>query len=209
MNLILVAPLKTSNKIFHLLDCQHARRISDSNKIFFLGRDQARALGYRQCECCSRLKKYYEKDKEQIDKFLIQHGMTMYIEDDSMFIENREYAWKITTRNKDHGLILYHANAESYNKLQKKNGHLIHNYHVQKYKGPKDIISYLKYIDEHDTWKRQHLDAYKELPTRTKNEKKNYRKAKASSKKKKVKNVLNILDKIKVEENTDKKGKLN
>ena len=198
--MILVAPLSTEKRVFHLQECQYAKRIADDNKIFFIDKDEARAFGYRHCNCCSKLIQYYNQDKEVIDRIIISNSLKMYIEDDSMFIDNGPYSWKITTRNKDNGLILYHANTESYHKLEKKNGHLIHTYHLQKYKGARDIISYLNYIIDHDKWRLNNLDSYKDLNTTTKKQKQKYKQEKNISKKKKVKNVLNILDQIKVEE---------
>lgn len=203
--MILVASLfsKSDKKIFHIPDCQYAKKINDNNKIFFTSKEDARALGYSQCPHCSKLIQYYNQDKNIIDKIILSKNLKMYIEDDSMYIDNGPYSWKITTRNKDNGLILYHANSESYHKLKKKNGHLIHTYHVQKYKGNRDIISYLTYIIEHDNWKSEQLNYYKKLDTSSKKQKKEYKKEKRISKKHKIKNVLNMLDQLKVEKEKD------
>ena len=68
--MLLVAPLSSETRIFHLPDCPYAKRITDDNKIFFIDKDEARAFGYRHCSCCSKLIQYYNQDKKKIDDLL-------------------------------------------------------------------------------------------------------------------------------------------
>ena len=64
-------------------------------------------------------------------------------------------------------LMLYHANTENYGELPIKNGHLVHHYHIQKYRGKSDILSMLKYIVSHDKYKVKVLNDFRRLPCHT------------------------------------------
>lgn len=196
---MIIAALITKDKIFHYPDCSYVERIKPSNAIYFSNKDDARACGYRHCSHCSRIIKYYKEDKRSIDSYIASHSLKMYIDDDCMFIENTFSAWKITTKSDKYGLILYHANTESYNKLEVKDGHLIHHYHLQKYRGKPNILEMLKYIVDHDEWKAKDLDSYKSMPRTTKRQRKAYNKAAKEVNKVKTRNLCNLIDKINIE----------
>ena len=185
-------------KIFHYKDCICVNSINPLDIIYFNSKDDARKCGYNHCYRCSKLVSYYNKDKEEIDKFIMQNYMKMYIEDDSMFIDNITSAWKITTESTRYGLVLYHANSERISKLKVRNKHIQYNYHKQNYKGNKDILSMLKYIIEHDKWKSDNEKNYQYLPKNTKKKKKIYKLEKRRYRKKKIRDVKNLIDKVTV-----------
>ena len=196
MSLTLIGDSK--RKIFHYKDCICVKEILEKDKVYFNSKEDARLHGYEHCYRCSKLVSYYNKDKDAIDKFILHNYMKMYIEDDSMFIDNITSAWKITTESTRYGLELFHANSERISKLKVKNKHIQYNYHKQNYKGPKDIISMLKYIIEHDKWKADNAESYKELPKSTKKKKKEYRKRRSRYRKDKIRDVKNLLDKVSI-----------
>ena len=201
---MVVGALSSKNRVFHYPNCVFASKIKLENLITFDSKDEARACGYRHCVHCSRLIKYYDKDKEVIDKFINENNLKMYIDDDSMFIDNTFSCWKITVASNGNGLVLFHGNTESYEQLKVKDGHIIHNYHLQKYRGAKDIMNMLKYIIEHDKWKADHIDSYKSLPRRTKKQKKEYNKAAKVAKRVKTTNFYNMCYKVSLESNNKK-----
>lgn len=202
---MVVGALNSKNRIFHYPTCTYAARINPENLIEFDSKTEARACGYRHCSHCSRLLKYYEQDKKEIDKFIKDHQLKMYIDDDSMYIDNTYSCWKITIIPDGYGLILYHGNTENYNRLELKDGHIVHHYHLQKYRGKLEILPMLEYIIEHDDWKTAHIDSYKSMPKHTKKQRKEYNKAAKVAKKQKLHNLYNVLYKVSLEEN-DKKG---
>lgn len=202
---MVVGALNSKNRIFHYPECVYASRIKPENLITFNSKNEARACGYRHCIYCSRLLKYYEQDKEEIDKFIRNHHLKMYIDDDSMFIENTFSCWKITTFSDGYGLILYHGNTEAYDRLKLKDGHIMHHYHIQKYRGKREILSMLQYIIDHDNWKAEHIDSYKSMPKRTKRQKKEYKRAAKAAKKTKMTNLYNVLYKVKLESTDEQK----
>jgi len=199
---MIVASSKKS-KVFHYSYCKYAKQIDKSNLLIFKNKDDARAHGFKHCSCCSRMIKYYNQDKSTIDKYLKDNGLTMYIDDDTMYIDNIFSSWKITVNPRGYDLILYHANTESYHKLTRVNGRFQHTYHLQNYKDDKSILKMLKYIVEHDKWKENNLEKFKSLPTNTKKQRSERNKAKKNYKKVKTRNVLNLLDKIKNENNRE------
>ena len=179
----------SKRKVFHYKDCVCINSIPEKYRVTFNSKDDARLHGYEHCYRCSKLVSYYNKDKEEIDRFILHNYMKMYIEDDSMFIDNITSAWKITTESTRYGLELYHANSERVSKLKVKNKHIQYHYHKQNYKGQKDILSMLAYIVEHDKWKSDNRKNYAKLPKNTKKERKEYRKRKNHYKKCKIRDV--------------------
>lgn len=197
---MVVGALNSKNRIFHYPNCIYAKRIKDENLIRFDTKDEARACGYRHCIYCSRLIKYYIQDQKKIDKFLRDNHLKMYIDDDSMYIDNDYSCWKITIIPNGYELILYHGNTEAYNKLKIKDGHIQHHYHLQKYRGKLEILAMLEYIIDHDKWKAEHMDSYKDLPRRTKKQRKEYNKQAKHAKRIKMNNLYNMLYKVSLEE---------
>ena len=67
-------------------------------------------------------------------------------------------------------------------------------------------MAMLEYIVSHDTYKRESTNKYRTLPKGTKRQRKNYKKAKKKAKKTKVRNVYNLIEKVKIEEQHKKKN---
>lgn len=161
----LIASKTSRNKVYHYEYCKSVLSIRDNNRIEFNSITEAEEQGYCHCMHCSRVLLNYNKDRINIDNYLCSHYLKMYIEDGCMYIDNVFSSWKIAPRPKALDLMLYHANTENYANLEVKNGHLVHNYHVQKYHHEKtDILSMLKYIVAHDKYKIKVLNDYKKLP---------------------------------------------
>ena len=59
----------------------------------------------------------------------------------------------------------------------------------QKYSGENNILGMLNYIVDHDKWRESTKDDYKSMPERTKNQRKQKKKAKSASNKAKVKEI--------------------
>lgn len=192
MDLTLIGDYK--RRVFHYKDCICVNSIPEKDRIYFNSKEEARSHGYEHCYRCSRLVSYYNKDKDEIDKFILHNYMKMYIEDDSMFIDNITSRWKITIESSGYGLILFHANTEKISKLKVKNKHIQYHYHRQNYKGAKDIMSMLKYILEHDKWKQDYRKSYKYFPI-SMIKKKRSEKRRSRYKKKKIRDIKNKIDK--------------
>ena len=194
-----IASKLSSEKVFHYRTCRFATNINQNNIISFRNKTEARNNGYRQCNCCSRMLKYYNQDKEKIDNFIKLNLLNMFIEDDAMYIDSIFYSWKIIISPNGYNVILYHANTEHYKNLKiDDRGHLIHSYHLQNYKGASDILHMLKYIVEHDKWKMESIDDYKSLPRNSKRQQISYNRAERQAIRIKNRNLENLMFKLKL-----------
>lgn len=197
-----------NKRIFHYSDCKFVNKIKVENRLEFFNKDYARDLGYKCCPRCSRIIRYYNQDKKEIDKYIKIHHMKMYIEDDVMYIDNITSNWKIVVNPVTPAIILYHANASELCKNLKKDekGRFIYNYHLQNYRGNKTIIDMLKYITYHDIWKASN-DVKPNLPRHTKKQKKAYKKEMKAYKNIKIKNVCNLIEKLQNEHEINNRGR--
>lgn len=161
----LIASKGSKTKVFHYQYCKCAKNIKQDNIISFDSIDEAVEKGYTQCPICARVLVLYTRDRIAIDEYLCTHYLKMYIENGCMYVDNVFSSWKICARPRSLDLMLYHANTENYGNLKINNGHLVHNYHLQKYRGKSDILSILKYIVAHDKYKIKVLNDYRKLPT--------------------------------------------
>ena len=125
----------THEKIYHYPNCWFVNSVQPDERIQFLDKETAESCGYTKCPHCSYLLNCYYNNKRAIDKYIANHSLSAYFEKDTLYIENGPYAWKITTDDDIDLLVLYHANTESYYKLEKKDGRIIHHYHLQRYRG--------------------------------------------------------------------------
>ena len=197
----------TKDKVYHYPNCKCVHDIHPSTRIQFLDKETAESSGYTKCTHCSYVSNCYYNNKKQIDRFIATHGLSVNLDEKNIYIENGPYAWKITEDDDSEQLVLYHANTESYFKLEKKDGRILHHYHLQKYRGKKTIMAMLEYIISHDIYKRESINNFRTMPKTTKRKRKAYRKAKKKASRTKIRNVYNLLDKVKVEEENKKKNK--
>lgn len=199
---------KFNRKIFHYSDCRCIKYIKEENKLIFDNKDFARDLGYTCCFNCSRMIKYYHQNKKEIDKYIKLHHMKMYIEDDTMYIDNTVSNWKIMVNPATPAIILYHANtSEPFKNLKKDSkGRFIYQYHLQNYRGNKSIIDMLEYIVDHDLWKASN-DNRPNLPKHTKKQRRAYNKQMSAYKKSRIKNVCNIIEKLQNEDSIKNRGR--
>lgn len=206
---MVIGALKTKDKIFHRPGCPYVKKIRPSNAFYFENKVIARECGYRHCIHCSTIYHMYSSDKSRIDNYAKSSGLSIRIYDDALYIEhNIESSWKIVpTINKNHDdIILYHANTESFNKLDRdREGHVIRHYHLQNYKSKHEIYSMLEYIIEHDEWKRNHEKECKRYTKHgSKKKKKASRKEIRSIEKTKITNVYNLIDQLSYERKHNK-----
>ncbi len=196
-------------KIFHYGDCKFVNKIRKEDRLVFSNKEFARDLGYTCCPRCSRIIKYYNQDKKEIDKFIKIHHMKMYIEDDAMYIDNNTVSnWKIIVNPANVAIVLYHANSSELCKNLKKDKHgrFIYHYHKQNYRGSKTIIDMLEYIVCHDIWKGSN-DIRPKLPRHTKKQKKAYKKQMKAYRNIKIKNVCNLIEKLQNENEINNRGR--
>lgn len=186
-------------KIFHHVQCTYVSRMKDKNKVFFYLQGEAREKGYRICNCCSHMGKYYRKEKSQIQQFAKKHRMKVWLYDGAVYLETEVAPWKIIVNGNRHKMFLYHGNHERYENLKKKNGLMQHHYHFQNDVKCKSILDYMNYVVRHDSWRVEIKDEYKTLPRDTKKQRELYNRKKKWARRRAIHNVHNLIDKLKLD----------
>lgn len=186
-------------KIFHHPQCAYVSRIRGKNKVFFYAQGEAREKGYRICNCCSRMGKYYRKEKNQIQDFAKKNRMKIWLYDGSVYLETEVAPWKIIAAGQQHKMFLYHGNHERYENLNKKNGMIQYHYHSQNDARSKSILGYMNYIVRHDRWREEIKDEYKRLPKNTKKQRELYNHKKKRARRNAIHYVHNLIEKLKLE----------
>lgn len=74
-------------KIFHHIQCTYVRRIKDKNKVYFYSEEEARTHGFRICDCCSRIGKYYREEKNEIAEFARKNQMKVRLYDGAIYLK--------------------------------------------------------------------------------------------------------------------------
>lgn len=195
-----IASKNSGSKVFHNQYCSYVKQMSLENKRFFYTEDEARAAGFRKCSCCSGMKRHYEKEKSEIVEFSLKHNIKVEYSGDVIDVDTAIASWRIVTTGPKHHLKLLHANDEIFRICDKTGDKVKHNYHKQNVNYTK-IMGYLRYIVKHDDWKIENAGrGYKNMPHKTKKQKKAYNAAKARDRKRAINMVCNIIERLNYEE---------
>lgn len=186
-------------KIYHCQSCAYAGKIKQHNRIFYHTKTEAMAQGYRACNCCAPVARKFRAEKKALMTYAKENSINIWLEDNAIYIETGIGAWKIIETEKSRRLILFHANRENYKWCQKKNGKIIHHYHIQKDISSQTILRYMEYIYSHDLWRASKRDEYKRMPVSTKAQRKKRGEEKEKARRKAVGDVLNLIEIMRLE----------
>lgn len=186
-------------KIYHCQSCFYARKIKQQNRIFYHTKAEAIAKGYRACNCCAPVARKFRAEKRALIEYAKVNHINMWLEDNAVYMETGNGAWKIIKTEKSRRLILFHANRENYKWCQKKNGKIIHHYHIQKDINSQSILKYMKYIYKHDLWRASKKDEYKRMPVSTKSQRRKRKEEEERARRRAVGDVLNLIEILRVE----------
>ena len=187
----------SSNKIVHLPNCKFIKKIK--NKASFESLAHARKNGYRLCNCCAPISKKYQKESKEIEFFCRTEGLSVRLSDGELIIDTPCHSkWKLITADKSNKLFLYHKNSCTLNNSRPES--MIPGYHIQAVR-EKTILNYLKYILNHDEWRRIHplaTPAVKRTTSQkgTKRWRAEQKKEKSRQKKMQTRHVLDLIDSI-------------
>lgn len=143
--------IKSNEKVFHLPHCKIARRIRKQYKKKFATPEEARAAGYRMCNCCSPVGMRLRKEQKSVNQFCKENGVSCRLNDGQLHIRTSRSKWRIIVGGKENKLFLYHKN--TYHKYIELPG-IIQGYHSQNTRN-KTIVGYLEYIVGHDAFRKQ------------------------------------------------------
>ena len=189
----------TGRKIYHTSFCTYAKRIRQENSVEHENVKNLRENGYRACNCCSPMGRRFRTEKAKLMKFAKEHQMKVWLYDNAVYMETLNGSWKVMYSCKERKMCLYHANTEIYRNCKIKDGKIQHTYHEQTGAHCTSLMGFAGYIYRHDNWRRDMLDSYKEMPHNTEKQKRKYKNEKRKSDKKKIHNVLNLIESLKIE----------
>ena len=132
------------SKIVHYKSCHYKNRISAYNTVEINDLEQAKAMGYRTCKCCTPIAKAVKKDGKYIREFCDKQGIEYSVEDNKAYIKTHssEWVYNITCENK---VTLYHRNTcGDTNAYHKQNCRV------------RTFASALEYIVQHDAYRKEH-----------------------------------------------------
>ena len=162
---------KSNEKVFHLPHCKIARRIRKEYKMRFSAPEDARAAGYRMCNCCSIVGMRLRKEQNAVNRFCQENGVSCWLDDGQLHILTPMSEWRIIVSGKANNLFLYHKNTyEKYEKIPS----IIPGFHSQATHSA-TIVGYLDYIVQHDTFRRRQKKKSKQKANDIRNLRKNTR----------------------------------
>ncbi len=188
---------RSSNRIVHRNDCRYVKMIPVKNRKFFATAEEARAEGYSCCKYCSHIWRYVEKEKDALDAFCSKNGLVYSFNrtDGFLDIDSRQDRWKIIVNGKKHHIFLYHRNTKINLKPERT---LVPGFHGQKTISP-TVLGYLKYISGHDEYVEELTKAHKKKSKPVKGTKRYWKMVRREQKgvrRKQIRNVLEIIDRI-------------
>lgn len=147
-----VVSFETKLKVYHKPGCHHISRIKKKNQVV-LTKGEAERAGFRICRCCNGMGHHRRVEKETIEYYESKKGMEFKYIDGILYVKTDLGCWKMVYLRGEQRIILYHRNYP--NKELNFEAPQYEYYHRQ-YDVPHSgsISHYLKYIYEHDRFKK-------------------------------------------------------
>lgn len=149
------ASIKSREKVFHLPHCKIHTRINRNYRITFDTPNQARAAGYRMCNCCSSMGMRLRKEQAAIDAFCEKNDLRYLLWDGDLMIQAPNSDWKIIVSGRNKKMFLYHKNKF---RSPSDDASMIPGYHSQAIRH-NSILGYLEYIVSHDEFRQKETQA--------------------------------------------------
>lgn len=141
-------------KLFHHDSCRYTKIVSEKNAVRLRTSGEARDQGYQYCKYCSSLMKMIQKEAAEINAFEKTHGIYLSFDrtDGTVDVISSVGRWKLVYNHKHGKAFLYHRNTSGASRAENE---VIKGYHYQSAYS-ETILGYLKYIDEHDSFRSEH-----------------------------------------------------
>lgn len=141
-------------KIVHYSHCKILQRISKESRRTFDSTEEARAHGYRLCNCCAPIAGKYRKERKQVNDFCKTNGFTFRLLDGTIHVFSKNDCWRIIVNGNKNNLFLYHKNTD---RRCRRDTHpnIVPGFHSQTFRS-KTILGYLEYIASHDAYRAEH-----------------------------------------------------
>lgn len=177
----------SAGKVYHRLECRYARKIYKKNRMQMDWEDAERK-GYRPCRCCDGAEFLYHLEIGNIECFAEQHNLKVDLKNHKIYVRTDVGCWKIVYKRSIQKFILLHRNyTNDHIGLDEVENAPFHRQGDMPESG--NIMKYLKYIKEHDEFKRNMPADYRQMPRDTKQQKAYYRAAKRRSERRSAKRM--------------------
>lgn len=173
--------VNSTSKIVHSVKCRYSAKIEAGNRKTFITLDEALANGYRLCKCCERQsQKETDKALDEIDGyFSAKMKFTAFVHKGIIYVTTPIASWRIYIRNGKY--VLYHENTERIPYIRSEVPIYDREYHNQKVSFA-SVKKCMDYIIAHDVFKKKIS--------------KNRSLAKEMKRRRAIKNVYLLLEKI-------------
>lgn len=189
--MLVVASSKVSEKkrVYHKLGCVYAKRIKQDNRLE-ISNYQAEERCYHECKHCSGLRGDVRTHKKNFHAWTRKYNMkfTYSKRNDILYVQTNIGFWKIFMREEVGGYLLFHRN--TYSADMDFNKAINGDFHRQRdVKITNSLDKLVDYIVAHDRAKLTILVDYRNLPNRTKKQRKYYRAAERKEKRKAIRRL--------------------
>ena len=185
------------NKVYHRSGCMYETRISFAHRMT-LSPKKAMMYGYHECSCCGGLKGFMKVAGKNLNTMGFNIGFN-YLYDgksDTLYLRTDMGFWKIYSIG-EMRYVLYHSScydsAKSFTTLM----HGV--FHRQRDVLETDsVLSLVNYVIKHDEAKKIMQEDYRNLPRRTKKQKRYYEQAKRKDRRAQIQRLDRLFDSLKV-----------
>lgn len=161
--------------------------------------EEAEWKGYRPCKCCDGADFLYNLELGAIKYFAEQYNLDVDLKNHKIYIRTDVGCWKIVYKRSIQKFILLHRNYVSGRISLGEAEHApFHRQGDMAEAG--SIMKYLKYIKDHDEFRQNRSDDYRQMPRDTKQQKAYYRTAKRRAKKRSAKRLDSLFTMIERQE---------
>ena len=172
-------------------------RISFAHRMT-LSPKKAMMYGYHECSCCGGLKGFMKIAGKNLNTMGFDIGFTYLYDEksDTLYLRTNMGFWKIFCRS-EMRYVLYHCSCFDSEKPFKTLMHSV--FHRQKDVQETDsILSLVHYVIKHDEAKKIMQEDYRNLPRRTKKQKRYYEQAKRKDRRAQIQRLDQLFDSLKL-----------
>ena len=183
-------------KVVHYEGCHHLKKIKKENLMSFDSIRDVRKGEYRICSCCSPITEHLRNERKELENFCQENGLAYFVNKGNLYIRTNHSKWKVLVSNSKEVLELHHKNS-----FEKEHDNSVPGYHRQNYISD-SIIGYMEYITNHEYYRMYNpvpIYTKKEPPTKgTKRWNKQQKAARKKERRRKIWNVINLIDSLSV-----------
>ncbi|MCM1537868.1 MAG: hypothetical protein NC254_05685 [bacterium] len=197
MDMRMMSSVSTS-MVYHRPECRYVQKIRKRNRRQ-MDRETAEWKGYRPCKCCNGAEFLYRIEREKIERFAEQFDLDVDMKDHKIYVRTDVGCWKIVYRRGSQRFLLLHRNHVN-GRIGLDETERVPFHRQWDVPEAESIMKYLRYIKDHDEFKRNKPADYRQMPRDTKKQKAYYRTAKRRAQRKSARRLDRLFVMIEREE---------